>query len=268
MVRSTFDAFIMSQSLEFEGRVAIVTGGSEGIGKATALCLARGGARVAIAARRKDVLETAAREIREAGGSVLSIVADVTVPADVERLVSTTVAEFGRLDILVNNAGTGRASAFEAVDDATWHADLDVKLFAAIRTTRAALPHLKQRGGRIINITTPAGKHPGASSLPTSVSRAAGIALTKALSKDLAQYGVLVNTVCVGLIESAQHERRARDLGVELARHYEELGRNVPLGRVGAADEVARVIAFLASAAASYVTGTSINVDGGVATAV
>jgi len=258
----------MSHGSELNGQVAIVTGGSEGIGKATALRLAQSGARVAIAARRADVLEKAARDIREAGGTVLPIVADVTQPADVERLVRTTVAEFGRLDILVNNAGTGRANAFEAVDDATWDADLDVKLYAAIRTTRAALPHLKQRGGRIINVTTPAGKHPGAKSLPTSVSRAAGIALTKALSKDLAEHHILVNTVCVGLIKSAQHERTAQKLGVELERHYTDIGKSVPLGRVGEAEEVANVIVFLASPAASYVTGTSINVDGGNASAI
>jgi len=254
---------------QLEQKVALITGGSEGIGRATAFAFAREGARVAIAARRADVLAATAAELRNAGASVLPVVADVTSAAAVEQLVRATVAEFGGLDILVNNAGTGRAGHFETVDEATWDADLDVKLRAAIRMTRAALPHFKQRGGgRIVNVTTPAGKQPGGKSLPTSVSRAAGIALTKALSKDLAEHRILVNTVCVGLIKSAQHERKAQELGVELERHYVELGKNVPLGRVGEAEEVANVIVFLASAAGAYITGASINVDGGTSGAV
>ena len=252
-----------------EQKVALVTGGSEGIGRATALAFAAHGAHVAIAARRPEVLEATAREVRKLGARVLPVVADVTNAADVERLVAATVSEFGGLDILVNNAGTGRAGHFESVDEATWDADLAVKLRAAIRSTRAALPHLKQRGGgRIVNVTTPGGKQPGGKSLPTSVSRAAGIALTKALSKDLAEYRILVNTVCVGLIKSAQHERKARELGIDLEQHYVDLGKNVPLGRVGEAEEVANVIVFLASAAGGYVTGASINIDGGTSGAV
>lgn len=254
---------------QLQDKVAIITGGSEGIGFATALRLSEQGTRVAIAARRPDVLEAAAARIRNAGGKVLPVVADVTSNDDVERLVRSTVAELGQLDILVNNAGTGNANPFESVDDATWQADLDLKLHGAIRTIRAALPHLKKsRAGRIINVTTPAGKHPGAKSLPTSVSRAAGIALTKALSKDLAEYRILVNTVSVGVLKSGQHERRAQALGVELERHYQDMGKSVPLGRVGEADEAAHVIVFLASGLASYVTGTSINVDGGMSGAV
>lgn len=251
--------------LSLQGKVAIVTGGSEGIGKATALLFAEHGTAVAIAARHASALEQAAEEIRRMGGKVLAIVADVTKREDVERLIDETVTHFGKLDILVNNAGTGRADQFEMVDDETWQADLDLKLYAAIRSSRAALPHLKRSGGgRIINVTTPAGKQPGSKSLPTSVSRAAGIALTKALSKDLAEHGILVNTVCVGIIKSGQQQRRAEARGQKPDDYYAELGRAVPLGRVGEAREVANVIVFLASALATYVTGASINVDGGV----
>jgi 3-oxoacyl-[acyl-carrier protein] reductase len=245
------------------GKVALVTGGSEGIGKATALRLAREGTRVAICARRSDVLEHAAQAIREQGGEVFAQTADVTNGAQVEALVAAIIARFGRLDILVNNAGTSSAHPFEQIGDEVWQADLDLKLHAAIRTTRAALPHLKREGGRIINITTPSGKQPAARSLPTSVSRAAGIALTKALSKELAEHRILVNTVCVGLIRSAQQDRMAQKRGLAPEQYYQELGKSVPLARVGEAEEVANVITFLASDAASYVTGTSINIDGG-----
>jgi NAD(P)-dependent dehydrogenase (short-subunit alcohol dehydrogenase family) len=249
--------------LGLEGKVALITGGSEGIGKATALRLALEGAKVAICARRPDVLERAGMEIRATGAEVFTSAADVTSAEDVARFVAQVVERFSRLDIVINNAGTANAMRFEAASDALWQADLDLKLHAAIRTIRAALPHLKRAGGRIINITTPAGKHPAAGSLPTSVSRAAGIALTKALSKELAEHRILVNTVCVGLIKSAQQERAADRHALSPEQYYAELGKGVPLGRVGAAEEVANVIAFLASDAASYVTGTSINVDGG-----
>jgi 3-oxoacyl-[acyl-carrier protein] reductase len=249
--------------LGLQGKVALITGGSEGIGKAAALRLAREGAKVAICARRLDPLERMAEELRATGAEVLATPADVTQPADVVRLVSQTSERFGRLDIVVNNAGTANARRFEEADDALWQADLDLKLHAAIRVIRAALPHLKQRGGRIINITTPAGKHPPAASLPTSVSRAAGIALTKALSKELAEHRILVNTVCVGVIKSGQQERAAAHRALSPESYYAELGKSIPLGRVGEAEEVANVIAFLASDAASYVTGASINVDGG-----
>lgn len=248
--------------LGLKGKVAIVTGGSEGIGKATAQKLAREGVKVAICARRADVLQRAVEELQQAG-EVIGIAADVTKAADVQHLVDEVVARFGRLDILVNNAGTAAARRFEDLDDSAWDADLELKLHGAIRTTRAALPHLKREGGRVINITTPGGKAPPAGSLPTSVSRAAGIALTKALSKELAEHGILVNTVCVGLIKSAQQDRGAAKLGLSTKDYYDKLGKSVPLKRVGEAEEVANVITFLASAAASYVTGTSINVDGG-----
>lgn len=256
--------------LGLTGKVAIITGGSEGIGKAAAQSLAAEGAKVVICARRAEVLETAAAEIRAAtGGEVLAIATDVTQPEQVKRLFDQTLETFGRLDILVNNAGTSSAHAFEALTPEIWQTDLQLKLFGAIYCTQAALPYMKaQGGGRIINITTPGGKAPAARSAPTSVSRAAGIALTKALSQEYAEHNILVNTVCIGLIKSGQHERRwqkahAENPALSLEAHYETMGRSIPLGRVGEAREAGDLIAFLASERASYITGTAINVDGG-----
>lgn len=256
--------------LGLQGKVAVITGGSEGIGKATAFSLASEGTQVVICARRVQLLEEVAAEISEAtGGTVIAIPADVTQPDQVNQLFEQTLARFGRVDILVNNAGTSSAHPFEAATDEHWETDIQLKLMGAIHCIRAAVPHMKaQRSGRIINITTPGGKAPGARSVPTSVTRAAGIALTKALSKEYAEYNILVNTVCVGLLKSGQHQRRwerarSENPDLTLEAHYEAMGKNVPLGRVGEAREVGDVITFLASERASYITGAAINVDGG-----
>lgn len=250
--------------LNLGGKVAIVTGGTQGIGLAAAQLLAREGAAVVIAARGRERLDAAAAAIRSAGGKVATVVADVGRVEDAARIVDTAIDSFGRLDILVNNAGTSSRGDFESVTDETWQADFDLKLFGAARLVRLALPHMRKQGaGRIINITNIGAKQPKARSMPTSVTRAAGLAFTKALSKEFAPEGILVNTICIGLIRAGQHERRAAASGQDLEELYETMGRDIPLGRVGRAEEVANVIAFLASDAASYVTGTSINLDGG-----
>jgi len=250
--------------LELKDKVAIVTGGTQGIGRATALRLAAEGAKVAIAARARERLEAVASEIRASGGVVAAVQADVAKSEDCERLVAEALKAFGAIDILVNNAGTSATGDFESVTDAAWQSDLDLKLFAAIRLARLAIPHMKkQGGGRIVNITTIGAKQPRARSMPTTVTRAAGLALTKALSKEYAKDNILVNTVSLGLVRAGQHERRAEKAGVPAEKLYEDMGKDIPLGRVGRAEEVANVIAFLASGAASYVTGTSINLDGG-----
>jgi len=171
----------------------------------------------------------------------------------------------------VNNAGQADARPFESVTDEAWQEDFDLKLWAAIRFARLAIPHMRKvGGGRIINVTNLGAKAPGPSSVPTSVSRAAGVALTKALSKDLAKDGILVNTVCIGLIKSGQHERRYQQLKAQnpnlaLEQFYTQLAqrRDVPLGRVGEEEEAGDVIAFLASERASYLTGIAVNIDGG-----
>jgi NAD(P)-dependent dehydrogenase (short-subunit alcohol dehydrogenase family) len=219
-------------------------------------------------ARRQDVLERAAGAIRAAtGADLLALPTDVTRAAEVEAFVKATVDRFGGVDILVNNAGTSAAAGFEQVDDATWQADIDVKLMAAIRFCRLVIPHMKRRGGgRIVNVTTVGGKAPVPRSLPTSVTRAAGINLTKSLAHEYAADRILVNTICLGIVKSAQWERRLQG---DPEAFYRDVAkkRNIPLGRVGEAAEFADLVAFLASERAGYITGTAINFDGGMSAA-
>ncbi|MCC7487843.1 MAG: SDR family oxidoreductase [Burkholderiales bacterium] len=252
--------------LGLKGKIAAITGGTEGIGRATAFRFAEEGASVAICARRADVLEQTAGELRGKGVDVLAVPADVSRPRDIERFMDAIIQRFGRIDVLVNNAGTSARGRFLETDDATWDADIELKVFGAIRCSRLAIPHMKkQGGGRIINITISSAKQPGAGSMPTSVSRAAGLAITKALSKEFAADNILVNTICIGKIKSGQHERRIkRDGWKSPEEYYAQVSKDIPMGRLGESEEVANVIAFLASDAASYVTGSSINLDGGI----
>ncbi|MCZ8511851.1 SDR family oxidoreductase [Paenibacillus filicis] len=253
--------------LGLQGKVALVTGGSKGIGLETALVLAAEGAHVAICARDPEGLEkAAARILEQTGASALPIQTDVTSADDCLRAVREAAEHFGRLDIVINNAGTSAARPFDQVADEAWGYDLDLKLYGAIRISRAALPYLRQAGGgAIVNLTTSAAKTPPASSLPTSVSRAAGLALTKAMSRDLAADGIRVNAVGIGMIRSDQIEKQWQLKAPHLSwdEYAQDPKHQIPLGRIGETAEAAKVIAFLASPAASYVTGTSVNIDGG-----
>ncbi|MFF2090451.1 SDR family NAD(P)-dependent oxidoreductase [Paenibacillus sp. NPDC058174] len=255
--------------LGLKGKTAIITGGSKGIGLATAVLLAKEGANVAIVARDESQLKEAARQIAEQSGTEpFYVAADISEKEQCERAIALTAERFGGLHILVNNAGTAAARPFEQVETEDWSSDLDLKLFGAVHCARAALPHLRAAGGgAIVNVTAVGGKTPSGSSLPTSVSRAAGLALTKAMSKDLAADGIRVNAVCIGLIRSAQIERGWQASRPDLTwEQFAELPQHdIPLKRIGRAEEAANVIAFLVSDAASYVTGTSVNIDGGKA---
>ena len=203
--------------------------------------------------------------VAQTGVQVLALPADVTRAADVDAVVSAALGTYGGVDILLNNAGTSSAASFEKVDDATWEADIQVKLMAAVRFCRLVIPQMKTRGGgRIINVTTVGGKAPAARALPTSVTRAAGINLTKSLANEYAPDRILVNTICLGLVKSAQWERRAKG---DLEAYYREAAKRVPVGRMGEAEEFADLVAFLVSDRAAYITGTAINFDGGMSAA-
>ena len=263
--------------LGLKDKVAIITGGSDGIGKAAAQSMAQEGASVVIVARRSDVLEEAVLDIKAATeGQVLPISADVTDPDSARSIVENTVNQFGRVDILVNNAGTSMAKPFEDVSKEDWEYDFDLKVWGAVRLIQESIPEMRKvGGGRIINVTNLGGRTPGPASMPTSISRAAGIAITKGLSKDLAKDNILVSTVCIGLIKSGQHQRRfdARiqnepDLSIDAFYDQLAVGRSVPLGRVGEPEEAGDVIAFLASERASYLTGIAVNLDGGASAVV
>ncbi|MGX9133517.1 SDR family NAD(P)-dependent oxidoreductase [Rummeliibacillus sp. JY-2-4R] len=257
--------------LGLNGKVAVITGASKGIGLATAKKLAKEGAEVVICARTGSSLDQAAKVIKEeTGKEVLAVVADVTNEKDCQNVIAKAVEKFGKINILVNNAGTSAAHAFQDVETSYWKSDLDLKVFGAINTSIAALPYMEQAGGgAIVNVTAVAGKTPPASSLPTSVSRAAGMALTNAMSKDLGAKNIRVNTVCIGLIRSAQieHKWQQEEPTLSWEDYSKKVGEDIPLGRIGETDEAANVITFLVSDAASYVSGTSVNIDGGAAPA-
>ena len=257
--------------LGLKDKVAIVTGGSFGIGKAAAASLSAEGVRVAIAARNQADLDAAASEISSATGNpVIGISTDVRDEAQVQALVERVAGEWGGVDILVNNAGTSAAHSFGDLTDEIFTEDFRLKIYGAMYCIRAALPHLKKStGGAIVNITTPGGKASGAGTNPTSMARAAGISMTKSLSKEFAEFDIRVNTVCVGTLKSRQNVRgwermHETDSSYSLDDHWRARGEGIPLGRVGEAHEAGDVICFLASERASYVTGASVNVDGGV----
>jgi NAD(P)-dependent dehydrogenase (short-subunit alcohol dehydrogenase family) len=250
--------------IKLTGRTAVITGGSKGLGFAIAKTFAEAGADVAILARRQGPLDEAAAAIRaRSGREVVAIPCDVRRVDDIEVAFARATQAFGHVDILVNNAGTSNAHPFETVTDAQWQEDLDLKLFAAIRLARLVWPQMKERKwGRIINVLNTSAKAPRPASVPTSVTRAAGMALTKVLAGEGAPYGILVNAMLVGFIESDQWVQRAARSGVPLEDFLANMGKEIPLGRVGTAQEFANMACFLASDAASYITGTAINVDG------
>jgi 3-oxoacyl-[acyl-carrier protein] reductase len=258
--------------VRLDGRSAIVTGGSKGLGLAIAAEYFASGADVAIVARDQGALAEAKQQIQASGaqrggkGKVLAISCDVAKADPIRQACEQTISEFGKVDIFVNNAGQSTRGPSETITDAMWQADLDLKLFAQVRFCRILMPLMKERKwGRVISVLNIGAKAPGADSAPTSVSRAAQMALTKAMSMEGAPHNVLVNSLHVGVIVSDQIKRRydRERPNVSFEQYVAEAGKSVPMGRMGKAEEFANVATFLASDAAGYVTGCAINVDGG-----
>lgn len=255
--------------VRLDGHKALVTGGSLGLGRAMAQEFAASGASVALVARTQTTLDEAVAAIAEAapGANVRGYACDVR---DADQLAAThaaATADLGPIDILVNNAGTSAAKPFEEVTDDDWQNDLDLKLMAAIRLSRLCIPAMKEQSwGRIINVLNTAAKAPPARSTPTSVSRAAGMALTKAMASEFAPDGILVNALNTGVLLTNQwhrmHAEQAPDKSFE--DYVAMRASRVPLGRLGDAAEFANLACFLASDHGSYITGTAINVDGGM----
>lgn len=257
------------------GQTVLITGGTAGIGLAAGVRLGAAGANVVVCGRDPGRLAAAEAEIRAAGApGALGVRADCTDPDDLQQLHHIARETFGVVTGLVNNVGTSLKGPFLTLTDDAWHRDLDLKLFSAIRLSRAVIGELVAAGlpGRIVNILSVGGKHPGAASAPTTVSRAAGIALTKVLSKEFAADGILVNAICIGAIKARQHEDVWQESAEDLSREefYTQLAakRSIPLGRVGEPEEVAGLIHLLMSSDGAYITGAAINVDGGASSAV
>ncbi len=252
-----------------QGKAALVGGASKGIGKATATALAREGCRVAICARNEQTLNSAADEIRaETGGEVLPLTCDMARYDDIKSAVSRTAAAFGGLDIVVNNAGGPPTGAFDALDESYWQHAVDQNLLSAVRTVREALPCLRRSGaGRIINITSVAVKTPIDGLMLSNATRLAVIGMAKTLSRELAPEGITVNNVCPGNIATERLvsliEERAKRQGISLEQAVSLEEGRVPMGYLGAPEDVANLITFLASAQARYISGTTIQVDGG-----
>jgi len=259
--------------LGLAGKVAIVGGASRGIGRAIALALAQEGCSVAICARGQEDLEAAATEVRaQTGVQVLPVACDMADREDIRRMVRQTAEAFGRIDIVVNNAGGPPLGTFDDFGDAEWQKAIDQNFLSAVRTTREALPFLRKRGGRIINITSVAVKQPIDRLILSNSARLGVIGMAKTLSRELAHDGITVNNVCPGNIATQRllslFEARAQREGRTFQEVVAEEEGRTPTGYLGEPADVAALVVFLASDKARYISGATIQVDGGSTVAV
>jgi len=247
--------------LGLRGKVTVVTGGSRGIGKAIALGFAEEGSRLSLCGRDATTLDQAAGEIKQRGVEVLTVPVDLTDPGGSERFVQATLDRFGRIDVLVNNAGASRQGELEVLTEQDWREVYELNFFSTLRMVRLVVPAMKrQGGGRIINIASIWGRESGGA-MTYNASKAAVISFSKALARELAPHGVLVNSVAPGstLFPGGSWDRRQRENPTRIAQFIKD---ELPLGRFGRPEEIAAVVVFLASERASLVTGACVTVDG------
>jgi 3-oxoacyl-[acyl-carrier protein] reductase len=255
--------------LKLSGKVALVTGGSEGIGKGIARVLAREGVDVAICARRKDVLEKAADEIRrESGRRVVAIPADLTKREDAENFVSGAVRELGRLDILVNNAGSAPGGVIETIEEDGWLQGLQLKFMGYVRCLKVALPIMRrQGGGRVVNLIGNDGVKESYWEIVPGACNAAGQNLTKALAGQYGRFNISFVAVNPGPVRTERWTGLVNAMSRDMKIPYEEADqlapRSIPLGRIAEVEEVANLVAYLASPLAHFVNGSMIEIDGG-----
>lgn len=256
--------------LELKGKVAIVGGASKGLGRACAQVLAEEGARVAICSRSATDIERAADEIRVAtGAEVLAIAGDLDRDDAIRHLVAASVERFGRLDVLVANSGGPPLAQAETATEEQWATAVQRSLLFFARMSREAIPHLKQQGGgRIINILASTVYQPIPNLALSGATRMGVVAFSKSLADEVGRDGILVNNVCPGSLLSERMlgnvTARAKELGISLERALEERAQETAIGRIGEPRELANLVAFLASGKSSYITGTTIRVDGGL----